>query len=164
VNTSDQNNAATYGEGLIERDSHAPDAPNRGGTARRDRCFGSDWSGWIQEGDTNLIGIAPNQFGSQLHTMLAYQQIEPAWKNGGASNCELSPIPGHVADQAIDDAIAGVEGDFGAQIGPPSVQFSTFNRHGRSRDGTDGAVHRSLSNRGAALALADALDIAVVES
>jgi hypothetical protein len=114
----------------------------------------------VEESYTDLISLTPDQFGSQLRSVFRHQQVEVARYDGCTGKSQPGPVSGHVADQAIDDTIAGIEGDLSGQICPPAVQFSTFNRHGRSQDGTDRAVHHSLSNLGAALAPADALEIA----
>ncbi|WP_244471682.1 hypothetical protein [Methylobacterium sp. ARG-1] len=114
----------------------------------------------VEESYTDLISLTPDQFGSQPRSVFRHQQVEVARYDGCTGKSQPGPVSGHVADQAIDDTIAGIEGDLSGQICPPAVQFSTFNRHGRSQDGTDRAVHHSLSNLGAALAPADALEIA----
>lgn len=113
--------------------------------------------GLVQEGNPNLISVAPHHLGPQCDALLAHQEIKTAREDGGARKYESGAILGHVSDQAIHNGIISIKANRCAKIRPPALCFASIKHDQRSRFETFWPINGLFSNlRTVAV---DALDI-----
>lgn len=87
----------------------------------------------VQEGNANLVSVAPYHLGSQSDASLRYRQIKAAREESRTSKYKLGPLLGQVSDHAIDSAAVIIEGNLCPEICSAALCLASIKHDRRSR-------------------------------